>query len=65
MLICLKKTKAYHKKNHGEKPMKVLFVIYPEIDSLLEKIDTFYQKLKQISMQLVVLRYLRIVHSII
>ena len=45
--------------------MKVLFVIYPEIDSLLEKIDTFYQKLKQISMQLVVLRYLRIVHSII
>ena len=32
--------------------MKVLFVIYPEIDSLLEKIDTFYQKLKQISMQL-------------
>ena len=45
--------------------MKVLCVIYPDIDSLLERIDTFHQKLKQISMQLVVLRYLRIVHSII
>ena len=34
------KEKSILKYNHGEKSMKVLFIIYADMDSLLNKIDT-------------------------
>ena len=34
------------KYNHGEKSMKVSFIIYPDIESLLEKIITCHNNLK-------------------
>ena len=34
------KSKNILKYNHGEKSMKIPFIIYAETESLLEKIDT-------------------------
>ena len=39
----LKKDNNIFKYNHGEKSMKVPFVIYTEKESLLEKIDTCHK----------------------
>ena len=30
------------KYNHGEQSMKILFIIYADMDSMLEKIDTYH-----------------------
>ena len=38
MQKCLKKNKEILKYNHGEKSMKVPFIIYADLESLLEKI---------------------------
>ena len=35
------------KYNHGEKPMKVPFIIYADLDSLLEKINTCHNNTKK------------------
>ena len=37
------------KYNHGEKYMKVSFIIYAELESLLEKMNTRHNKLKKSS----------------
>ena len=44
-----KKGKNRLKYNHGEKPMKVPFIIYADTEPLLEKIDTFYSNPKKSS----------------
>ena len=56
------------KHNHGEKFMKTPFIIYVDMESLLEKIDTcivilkIHQQLKQTNIQLLVIHYLRILY---
>ena len=35
------------KYNHGEKSMKVLFIIYADLESLLEKMSTCHNNLKE------------------
>ena len=35
------------KYDHGEKSMKVPFIIYADLECLLEKIDTFYNNTKK------------------
>ena len=37
------------KYNHGEKSMKVPFIIYPDLDSLREKINTCHNNPKKLS----------------
>ena len=38
------------KYNHGEKSMKIPFITYADLESLLEKIDTCYNNPKKLSM---------------
>ena len=58
------------KYNHGEKSIKLPFVVYTDLECLLEKISTFYnnqknqQQLKQINIHHRVIQYLLIAHSI-
>ena len=58
------------KNNHGEKSMKHLFTIYPDLDCLLEKTDTcqndpqtFYTE-KKISIKLLVIQCLDNVYTV-
>ena len=44
-----KEDKKILKYNHGEKCMKVPFIIYPDMESLLEKIDTCHNNPKKSS----------------
>ena len=56
------------KCNPGEKAMKVPFIIYADLESLLEKISTCHNNskksstTKKISIQILVIHYLHIVH---
>ena len=37
------------KYNHGEKSMKIQFIIYTDMESLLEKIDTWHSNPEKLS----------------
>ena len=58
------------KYNHGEKSMKVPFIIYADLESLLEKNEHLHsnpknhQELKQINTQLLLIHCLHIAHLI-
>ena len=46
---CLKEINNVLKYNHGEKSMKLPFVIYTDSESLLEQIDTCHSNPKRLS----------------
>ena len=47
LLLCREDNKK-SKYNHGEKFMKVLFIIYADLESLLEKMSTYHNNLEKV-----------------
>ena len=54
------------KYNHGEKSIKLTFVVYPDLECLLEKMNTCYNNPEESSTTKINkhIQYLPIVHSI-
>ena len=46
---CRKKKESILKYNHGEKSLKIPFIIYADMESLHEKINTCYKNPKKLS----------------
>ena len=46
-MLCREDNKK-SKYNHGEKFMKVLFIIYADLESLLEKMSTYHNNLEKV-----------------